>query len=304
MRQAFVRQLLEAAKNDPDIVLITGDLGYGVLDEFARSLPAQFINAGVAEQTMASLAGGLASLNKKVFIYSIGNFSTLRCLEQIRNDICSMNHSVTVVSVGAGFSYGPQGYTHYAIEDISVMRAISKMNVYCPGDSYEVSAVVSKILNEGKPSYLRLGKGGEPLLHQSSPPNNFEEGVSLRSGTDATLIFTGAIGSQVLQATEILSSSGIEVEVISFPQISPISVLKIQNQSSVLFTIEEHVTRGGFGSAILEGLSEADSARRVKMLGVNYDGHSLGSHNYLQEISGLSAMKIAEYVTTKLASAI
>ena len=302
MRQAFVRQLLEAAKKDPDIVLITGDLGYGVLDEFAQTLPHQFINAGVAEQTMASLAGGLASLNKKVFIYSIGNFSTLRCLEQIRNDICSMNHSVTVVSVGAGFSYGPQGYTHYAIEDMSVMRSISKMNVYCPSDSYEVSVVLTKILNEGKPSYLRLGKGGEPVLHQSNLADDFEDGVTLRSGVDATMIFTGAIGSQVLQAAEMLSSSGIEVEVISFPQVSPISVRKIQNSTSTLFTIEEHVTRGGFGSAVLEGLSEADSVRRVRMLGVNYDGHSLGSHSFLQEISGLSGAKIAEFVKLKLAN--
>ena len=302
MRQAFIRQLLEAAIKDPSIVLITGDLGYGVLDEFAQTLPHQFINAGVAEQTMASLAGGLASLDKKVFIYSIGNFSTLRCLEQIRNDICSMNHSVTVVSVGAGFSYGPQGYTHYAIEDMSVMRSISKMNVYCPGDSYEVSVVLTKILKEGKPSYLRLGKGGEPLIHQSNLSNDFEDGVVLRSGPDASMIFTGAIGSQVLQAAEMLSSGGIEAEVISFPQVSPISVRKIQNSTSVLFTIEEHVTRGGFGSAVLEGLSEVDSARRVRMLGVNYDGHSLGSHAYLQDISGLSATKITEYVNSKLAN--
>lgn len=302
MRQAFVRQLLEAAKEDPNIILITGDLGYGVLDEFAKTLPLQFINAGVAEQTMASLAGGLASLKKKVFIYSIGNFSTLRCLEQIRNDICSMNHSVTVVSVGAGFSYGPQGYTHYALEDISVMRSISRMNVYCPSDSNEVSVVLTKILNEGKPSYLRLGKGGEPLLHQSNLSSDFEDGITLRSGPDATMIFTGAVGSQVLQAAEILSLTGIEVEVISFPQVSPISVNKIQNSTSVLFTIEEHVTRGGFGSAILEGLSEVDSARRVRMLGVNYDGYSLGSHSYLQEITGLSAAKIAEFVKLKLAN--
>jgi transketolase len=302
MRQAFVRQLLEAAKEDPNIVLITGDLGYGVLDDFAKALPLQFINAGVAEQTMASLAGGLASLKKKVFIYSIGNFSTLRCLEQIGNDICSMNHSVTVVSVGAGFSYGPQGYTHYAIEDISVMRSISKMNVYCPSDSYEVSVVLTKILNEGKPSYLRLGKGGEPLLHPSNLSSDFEDGVTLRSGPDATMIFTGAIGSQVIAAAEILSSTGIEAEVISFPQVSPISVRKIQNSTSILFSIEEHVTRGGFGSAVLEGLSEADSGRRIRMLGVNYDGYSLGSHSYLQDISGLSAVKIANYVNSKLAS--
>jgi len=304
MRQAFVRQLLEAAKEDPNIILITGDLGYGVLDEFAKTLPLQFINAGVAEQTMASLAGGLASLKKKVFIYSIGNFSTLRCLEQIRNDICSMNHSVTVVSVGAGFSYGPQGYTHYALEDISIMRSISRMNVYCPSDSNEVSVVLTKILNEGKPSYLRLGKGGEPLLHQSNRSSDFENGITLRPGPDATMIFTGAIGSQVLQAAEILSLTGIEAEVISFPQVSPISVRKIQDSTSHLFTIEEHVTRGGFGSAVLEGLSEVDSPRRVKMLGVNYDGHSLGSHSYLQDISGLSAPKIARYVNSKLASSI
>ena len=302
MRQAFVRQLLEAAKNDPDIILITGDLGYGVLDEFAQSLPAQFMNAGVAEQTMASLAGGLASLNKKVFIYSIGNFSTLRCLEQIRNDICSMNHSVTVVSVGAGFSYGPQGYTHYAIEAISVMRSISKMNVYCPGDSNEVSVVVTKILEEGKPAYLRLGKGGEPLLHASILAKDFENGIVLRTGIHATMVFTGAIGSQVLEAAKILSFSGIEIEVISFPQISPIVVNKLQSESTILFTVEEHVTRGGFGSAVLEGLSEVDSARRVKMLGANYDGHSLGSHGYLQEISGLSAAKIAACVKAKLAN--
>jgi transketolase len=300
MRQAFVRQLLEAAKKDPDIFLITGDLGYGVLDEFSKTLPQQFLNVGVAEQTMASLAGGLASLNKKVFIYSIGNFSTLRCIEQIRNDICSMNHSVTVVSVGAGFSYGPQGYTHYAIEDISVMRSISKMTVYCPGDSNEVSIVLSKILEEGKPSYLRLGKGGEPMLHQSTLSEDFEDGIVLRTGLDATMIFTGAIGSQVLLAAEVLSSRGIEMEVISFPQISPICLGKVKDKTSMLFTIEEHVTRGGFGSAVLEGLSESDSLRPTKIIGANYDGYSLGSHSFLQDICGLSSLKIAEYVTQKL----
>ena len=239
-----------------------------------------------------------------MFIYSIGNFSTLRCLEQIRNDICSMNHSVTVVSVGAGFSYGPQGYTHYAIEDISVMRSISKMNVYCPSDSFEVSVVLTKILNEGKPSYLRLGKGGEPILHQAELPEKFEDGIVLRPGPDATMIFTGAIGSQVLHAAEILSLTGIEAEVISFPQVSPISVRKIQDSTSDLFTIEEHVTRGGFGSAVLEGLSEVDSPRRVKMLGVNYDGHSLGSHSFLQELTGLSASKIAESLKNRLSKSI
>jgi transketolase C-terminal domain/subunit len=126
----------------------------------------------------------------------------------------------------------------------------------------------------------------------------------MRPGPDATMIFTGAIGSQVLQAADILSSTGIEAEVVSFPQVSPISIHKIHNSTSILFTIEEHVTRGGFGSAVLEGLSEVGSSRRVKMLGVNYDGHSLGSHSYLQDISGLSAAKIARFVNSKLANPI
>ncbi|MFN3077751.1 MAG: transketolase, partial [Alphaproteobacteria bacterium] len=149
MRDAFIESLLEEARKDQNIILITGDLGFGVLDKFQKELPNQFINSGVNEQAMMGLAAGLASTGKRVFVYSIGNFPTLRCLEQIRNDICFMDNSVVVVSVGAGYAYGPQGYTHHTLEDIAVMRALPNLEVIVPADPIEVK-VVTKFLARTK----------------------------------------------------------------------------------------------------------------------------------------------------------
>jgi transketolase len=162
-----MQTLLDNAKKDPNIVFITGDLGFGVIEDFQSQLPGQFINAGVSEQAMMGMAAGIASTGKRVFVYSIGNFPTLRCLEQIRNDVCLMNNPVVIVSVGAGYSYGSQGYTHHALEDIAVMRALPNMNVYVPCDSVEAKALTNYLCKDKSPSYLRLGKSGEPILHKS-----------------------------------------------------------------------------------------------------------------------------------------
>ena len=138
MRNKFIQVLLDRARQDSRIMLVTGDLGFGVLDEFERELPTQFINAGVAEQSMIGTAAGLASTGKLVFVYSIANFNTLRCLEQIRNDISYANFPVVIVSVGAGYAYGPQGYTHHAVEDIAALRPMPNIEVLVPSDLYEV----------------------------------------------------------------------------------------------------------------------------------------------------------------------
>ena len=166
MRDAFVKILLQAAKKDKDIILITGDLGFGVLDEFQSELPDQFINSGVNEQTMMGMAAGIASTGKRVFVYSIGNFPTLRCLEQIRNDVCLMNNSVVVVSVGAGYAYGPQGYTHHALEDIAVMRAMPNIEIFIPSDPAETELITNFLAKSKLPSYLRLGKSNEVVINQ------------------------------------------------------------------------------------------------------------------------------------------
>ena len=153
MRDAFIQTLLEEAKRDSNLILITGDLGFGVLESFERELPRQFLNSGIAEQSMLGLAAGIASTGKRVFVYSIGNFPTLRALEQIRNDVCYMNNPVVIVSVGSGYSYGSQGYTHHALEDIAAMRALPNMNVISPADPIETEILTRYLASDRKPAY-------------------------------------------------------------------------------------------------------------------------------------------------------
>ena len=168
MRTEFINTLYEIAKKDKNVILITGDLGFGVLDKFANDLPEQFINAGVAEQDMAGLATGLALEGKTVFTYSIANFPTLRCLEQIRNDVCYHNANVKIVSVGGGYSYGPLGMSHHATEDLSIMRALPNMTIVAPGDTIETGYATEAIYKLNGPCYLRLGRNGEGAIHSDN----------------------------------------------------------------------------------------------------------------------------------------
>ncbi len=257
MRETFVRTLLDEAKREKDIVLITGDLGFGVLEKFESELPSQFLNAGVAEQSMLGLAAGMASTGKRVFVYSIGNFPTIRALEQIRNDICYMDNSVVIVSVGSGYSYGSQGYTHHALEDIAVMRALPNMEIYSPADSLETESITRDLTKSQKPSYLRLGRSGERILNQS--PLTLQKGRfnQIQSGKDGTILFTGSIGSIVMDARELLLAHGIEVGVISIPYVSSISKtdLELLDGSKPVVSVEEHTIRGGLSSALLEQIS-------------------------------------------------
>ena len=167
MRDAFVRALMRLAADDRRLVLITGDLGFGVLKPFWETYPDQFVNAGIAEQAMTSMAAGLSMTGRTVITYSIGNFPTLRCLEQIRNDCAYHDANVKIVCVGGGFVYGSLGMSHHATEDIAVLRALPGVTVYAPGDPAEVEAVVPDMLQTPGTCYLRLGRGGEPTLHEA-----------------------------------------------------------------------------------------------------------------------------------------
>ena len=162
MRDAFIETLIDLARRDQDVLLLTADLGFGVLDRFARELPRQFLNVGVAEQNMTGIAAGLALEGKTVFTYSIGNFNTLRCLEQIRNDLCYHQAKVKIVSIGGGFCYGPLGVSHHATEDLAIMRALPRMTVVAPGDVTETILATRSIYQTPGPGYLRLGRGNDP----------------------------------------------------------------------------------------------------------------------------------------------
>ena len=172
MRNTVINHILEAAKKDSSIILMTADLGYSVMEKFIEELPKQFINIGIAEQNMIGVAAGLALAGKKVFVYTIAPFATMRCFEQIRVDVCYQNLDVTIIGVGGGYAYGTLGTTHYALEDLAVMRALPNMKVMCPADPQEAALVANKAIQVGGPNYIRLNRGGEENIH-NKPKDNF-----------------------------------------------------------------------------------------------------------------------------------
>lgn len=298
MRDAFISSLIAAAEDDPDIVLITGDLGFGVFENFATKFPKQFFNAGVAEQSMISMAGGMASTGKKVFAYSIGNFSTMRCLEQIRNDICYQKNPVTVVSVGGGYAYGNLGYSHHAIEDFSIMRTLPGLEIISPADKFEVSMAISAILANPKPYYLRLGRNGESPIHRDL--SKFEPGrfIEINNGTDGAILFTGSIGLLAVAAREQLLKLSTTVGIYSVPYVNRIDTVKLLEiaRCEKILILEEHFQKGGLGSEILETLNELKLQVQVKVLGSNRNSISLvGDREYLLKENGLSVENIVSY---------
>jgi transketolase len=292
MRDAFVKTLLEEAKKNENIILITGDLGFGVLDEFQKELPNQFINSGVNEQAMMGMAAGIASTGKRVFVYSIGNFPTLRCLEQIRNDICLMNNSVVVVSVGAGYAYGPQGYTHHALEDIAVMRALPNLEVLVPADPIETRLLTKYLTISGSPTYLRLGKSYEPNFNSDELKITYGEINEIIKGKSGTILFVGSVGVVAFKAATKLMESGIEVSVASVPFISNLdhAYLKAASLKGPIITVEEHSKRGGLGGAVLECLNESNIFARVGIVAARQEALSqIGSQEFLRFSNEISS---------------
>ena len=295
MRDTFVKTLLEAAKKDKNIILMTGDLGYGVLDTFEKELPGQFINSGVNEQAMMGMAAGYASTGKRVFVYSIGNFPTLRCLEQIRNDVCLMNNPVVVVSVGAGYAYGSQGYTHHALEDIAVLRALPNMEVNVPADPAETAALTHSIIASKKPTYLRLGKSGEPTIHTAALKVSYGVINEVSPGSAGTLLFAGSVGTVAVAAAKELAGQGISVAVASMPYISTIDIAYIKKalNKGPLIVIEEHSYRGGVGAAVLEATNVANVQGAIGLIAADQNNLSqIGDQNYLRTANGISVEKI------------
>lgn len=304
MRDTFVRTLFELAKEDRNIELVTGDLGFGVLKPFWEALPDQFINAGIAEQNMTTVAAGMALEGKNVFTYSIGNFPTLRCLEQIRNDCAYHNANVKIVCVGGGFVYGSLGMSHHATEDVAVMRALPDVVVMCPGDLVEAEAATKAIAKHHGTCYLRLGRGGEKRIHKEL--KNFEIGkaIPVRFGERIAVFSTGAIFEEVEEACNLLAAEGIYPTVYTFPTVKPIDaevIREIAAAHEMIVTCEEHNLSGGFGSAVAEVLAEMPSHARLMRIGM-HDQYStlVGNQKYLRDQFGMSGKKIASKILEQL----
>lgn len=234
MRDTFVHTLIELAKNDKRIELITGDLGFGVLKPYWEQCPDQFTNAGIAEQNMTSVAAGMAMEGKIVFTYSIGNFPTLRCLEQIRNDCAYHKANVKIVCVGGGYVYGSLGMSHHATEDIAIMRALPGVTVICPADLVEAEEAVKAIAKYPGTVYLRLGRGGEKRIHEKIENFTIGKAIRVQDGKRVAIFSTGAIFEEVSEALPILANAGITPSVYTFPTVKPIDKNLIKNVPKIL----------------------------------------------------------------------
>lgn len=301
MRTAFIDTLCELAEQDERIWLLTGDLGYSVLERFASRFPSRFVNVGVAEQNMTGVAAGLALHDKIVFTYSIANFPTLRCLEQIRNDVCYHNLNVKTVAVGGGFAYGAQGMTHHATEDLAIMRALPSMMVVAPADPVETRLATRAIVGWPGPCYLRLGKASEPVVHQTPPAFNIGKAITVREGKDVTLITTGGMLFNAMQAAERLARQGIQARVLSMHTLKPLdteAVVTAVQQTKAIITVEEHSIIGGLGSAVAEVLAESGNSHiTFKRIGIKDEFcRQVGSQEYLRAIYGLSIDGIVDAI--------
>ena len=304
MRDTFVRTLIELAKQNKDIELVTGDLGFGVLKPFWEQCPEQFSNAGIAEQNMTALAAGMALSGKTVFTYSIGNFPTLRCLEQIRNDCAYHNANVKIVCIGGGFTYGSLGMSHQATEDIAIMRALPNVAVFAPADALEAEAVAKAIAEYPGTCYVRLGRGGEKRAHEKL--ENFKVGEALKicDGKEVAIFSTGAIFDEVDKACELLATKGITPTVYTFPTIKPLDVKTIKdcaNAYKLIVTCEEHNIVGGFGSAVAEVMAEDPCDAKLLRIGLNDQyAEKVGSQSYLRQQYGLDGEAIAKRIEKAL----
>lgn len=301
MRDTFVKTLVELAKEDKSIELITGDLGFGVLKPFWEQCPDQFTNAGIAEQNMTSMATGMALEGKNVFTYSIGNFPTLRCLEQIRNDCAYHNANVTVVCIGGGFVYGSLGMSHQATEDLAILRSLPDVVVMAPADLVEAEECTKALAKYKGTAYLRLGRGGEKRIHEKIDDFQIGKAIKVHDGEKIAVFSTGAIFEEVTSAYEGLKKQGYNPAVYTFPTVKPIDRVAIEEISKtfeLVVTVEEHNIVAGFGSAVAEVMAEmADKKAQLLRIGLN-DEYSIrvGNQKYLRQQYGMDGKAIASRI--------
>ncbi len=301
MRNAVIDAIHEEMKINKNIYFITGDLGYTVLEKIEADFPDRFINAGIAEQNIIGMASGLALSGKKVFVYSIIPFITMRCLEQIRNDICFHNLDVTILGSGAGLSYGILSNSHFALEDIAVLRSLPNINIFSPADEVEALLVIRNLLRKKTPAYFRIGKKQEPVIFTKPYDFKYGKGIIIKKGKDLVIFTTGPIAQEVIDATSrLVKEKKLSVEIVNVHTIKPIDkdlIIKESRNKKLVVTVEEHGKTGGLGSAVAEVLCESSVKTKLLRIGT---GDTLlkkvGSQNYLRKVFGLDSSSIYKII--------
>ncbi len=305
MRNAFAEIITEEAKKNDKVILLSGDIGNRLFDNFKKFDSKRFYNCGIAEAGMAGIASGLASCGYFPITYTITPFNTLRCLEQIRDDICYPNLPVIIVGTGSGLSYSNLGVTHHSLEDIALMRSLPNMNVICPADPIEVKLAVSSALNLKKPTYIRLGKKGEPNIHKSIPAFKIGKSINIKHGNEIAIISVGNVLSLAKECSKILEKKNISASIESFHTVKPLDtecLKKIYSEFKYIAILEEHSKYGGAGSAILEwGSINNYDTRKVILFGTEDTFYSaLGNQAQAREKVGLTAENITNSLMKKI----
>lgn len=300
MRTAFIEEVTKLASKDKNVWLLTGDLGFSVFDDFQKKFPGQYLNVGVAEQNLIGVSAGLAMSGKKVFAYSISTFMTMRPFEQIRNNLCYQNLPVCLVGGGSTFSYSTFGCTHFPLEDVGLMRILPNMAVTVPGDSREVSALVRAAYGRSSPTYIRIAKKGEPIVHLSDKKIIFGKAVQLTAGDTVAILVCGRQLPNTIAAAQMLQKEGIKCRVLSFHTIKPLdkkTIIKAAIETKGLVTVEEHFINGGLWTAVAETL--VGENLRASLVGVGINGKfpkGSGSQEYFLDKYGLTSSGIANAV--------
>lgn len=302
IRDALFEELFELAMKDRSIMLLSGDQGAFSIKKFQDSIPDQYINVGVAEQNMISVAAGLAMSNHKVIVYGIIPFATIRCLEQIKVDLCAHNLPVTIAGVGAGYAYATDGPTHHAVHDMALMRVMPGMQVWNPSDHTMIASIVPRLVNNPGPKYIRLDKGAFPDLYVDSG-DDFLDGLTvLREGKDIMIVATGIMVHRALEVAETLSRTGIETGVTDLYRIKPFDegvLLRAMGNSRHVATLEENSVVGGIGTVVSEVMAEAGAGIPVRRFGVaDAFRWDLGGRDPLQERDGLDTVSLIKNLTS------
>jgi len=299
MRDAFAREMTSLAAQRNDLTLLSGDIGNRMFDRFKQVAPERFLNCGIAEANMMSLAAGMALSGLRPVIYTITPFTTTRCLEQIRVGVAYHQAPVVIVGTGSGLSYAELGPTHHSLEDMAILRTLPGLNVLAPADSAELVAQLREALNSPSPTYIRIGKKGEPQLHQEGSHLGIGRANLLRDGSDLLVVGVGPILGEALKAAENLAGEGFSVAIASLGGVKPLDDAFLKSMVERFprwLSLEEHGITGGLGSALLEWLSEHDvQPIRLKRLGVpDVFLHELGNQAYTRRQLGLDAVGLVQ----------
>lgn len=300
MRTAFIEEVTKLAERDKNVWLLTGDLGFSVFDDFQKKFPKQYLNVGVAEQDLISIAAGLAMSGKKVFVYSISTFMTMRPLEQIRNDLCYQNLPVFLIGGGSAFSYSTFGCTHFALEDLGLMRLLPNMAVAAPGDSLEVRALIRDVYKRNSPTYIRIAKKGEPVIHGPNDPISLGRASKICNGKDVSILVSGRQLSNAFSAVLALKKDNIHCCLLSFHTIKPLdkpAIIKAAKETKGIIIVEEHFKNGGFGTAVAETLIQEGLSTPLINIGVDDEfPKGSGSQEYFLKKYGLTTGGIIKAV--------